>query len=126
MNGLVDYIAARYKSAAEIGIGHFPDVALSLTKKGLRIFATDIYPFAYDGLRVIVDDITKPDTALYKGIDLIYSLRPPMEFLPYMKRLAAILSADVVVKPLSSDYLDGKLIAHRNSRFYVWTNGSYK
>jgi len=116
---LVDFIAESYENAAEIGVGHFPDVALGLQKRGVKVFATDIRPFLYDGVDVIVDDITSPNLSLYEGIDLIYSMRPPPELVPYMARLAKTISADVIMKPLSSEYPEGwKLIRHGNASFF--------
>lgn len=121
IEGLVDYIADRYLSAAEIGIGHFPDVALSLLERGMTVFATDIYPFQYSGLNVVMDDITMPDPSVYNDIELLYAMRPPSELLPYMKRAAGMLSADLIVRPLSSEYMDGNLIKHKCNTFYLWS-----
>lgn len=104
IDGLVNFVAGRYGNAVEIGIGHFPDVAFALKGRGLKVFATDIKPFKYDGLKVIVDDVTDPDMSFYGGIDLIYSMRPPPELIPYMMRLAETVSADLIIKPLSSEY----------------------
>jgi hypothetical protein len=118
--GLVDYIVDRYKYGVEVGIGHFPDLALALVDRGLRIFATDIKPFQYRGLKVIVDDITKPNKPLYSGVELIYALRPPVELVPYMKRLAKEMGACLIVKPLSSEYPGGHLVLQGRSTFFLW------
>jgi uncharacterized protein len=118
--GLVDFITERYDNAAEIGIGHCPDVAIALRNKGLRVFTTDIMPFLYKGVDVLVDDITSPNLSLYEGIDLIYSMRPPPEIVPYIARLAKTISADVIIKPLSSEYPEGwKLMKNGNTTFFV-------
>ena len=123
IEGLVDFIAGRYSKIAEIGIGLFPDVAHALIEKGTKVFATDIVPVYYDGVKVIVDDITDPDISLYNQIDLIYSMRPPPELFPYMKSLADTISADLIVKLLSSDYVEGlRPIRHRESTFFVWNH----
>jgi hypothetical protein len=118
--GLIDYIAGRYTSVVEIGIGHSPKVAVRLLEKGVSMFATDTRPFYYEQLKVIVDDITDPDLFFYRNIDLIYSIKPPPELVPYMKKTAKSVSADLIVKPLASDYLDGQLIRHGNTSFYIW------
>jgi uncharacterized UPF0146 family protein len=118
--GLVDYISGTYQNSAEIGIGHFPDVAFALLKKGVRVFATDVRQFQCDGLSVVMDDITEPDFSLYSSVDLIYSLRPPPELVPYVLRLAEAISADVIVKPLASDYLTGKMIRNGSTTFFLW------
>ena len=121
IEGLVDFISCRYRKAAEIGIGHFSGVAYGLLEKGLRVFATDIVPFHYEGIRVITDDITSPDASLYREVDLIYSMRPPPELVPYMKRLAETSSADLIVKTLSSEYVEGcRLVRNGTTTFFVW------
>lgn len=118
--GLIDYIALQYHCVAEVGVGHFPDVALALAKRGLHVFATDIKPFLHNGLKVIVDDITRPDLSLYAGLDVIYSVRPPPELIPYMDRLARRLSVDLIVKPLDSEYPGGRLTNHKSTTFFLW------
>ncbi|MEW6410290.1 MAG: UPF0146 family protein [Nitrospirota bacterium] len=118
--GLINYIASKYCNTAEIGIGYFPDVAFALLEKGVQVFATDIRPFQYIGLKVVVDDIMNPDISIYTSVDLIYSLRPPPELVPYMVRLARIHPTDLIVKPLTSEYLDGRLICHGNTTFFLW------
>ena len=119
--GLVDYIADRYAAAAEIGVGHFPDVARALTQRGLSVFATDVEPFSHDGLTFLGDDITEPDTALYRHVDVLYAVRPPPELVPYMRRLARRIPADLIVKPLASDHVGGRLIRHQGTVFFLWT-----
>jgi uncharacterized UPF0146 family protein len=116
----VDYMAARYLKAAEIGIGHAPEVALALRERGVEVFATDTRPFAYKGLTVIEDDVTNPRSAEYEGVNLIYSLRPPPELIPYMVRLARYLSSDLIIKPLSSEWAGGRLLRHGHTTFFLW------
>ena len=120
IEGLIDYISEKYKNAAEIGIGHFPNVAYSLLRRGVKVFATDIKPFRYNGLEVIVDNIIDPDFIIYNNVKIIYSIRPPVELVPYMRRLAKELLADLIVKSLASEYLDGQLIRNGNTTFYLW------
>jgi hypothetical protein len=119
---LIDYIARRYACAAEIGVGHFPHVALALAGADVQVFATDIKTFRHKGLKVIVDDITQPDLSLYAGLNLIYSLRPPLELVPYMQRLARAVAADLIVKPLASEYPGGELTRKGNTTFFLWSN----
>jgi uncharacterized protein len=120
IEGLVDFIAVRYNNAVEIGIGHSPDVAFALLKRHVRFFATDIRPFQYTGLNVVVDDITEPELSLYRGMKLIYSMRPPPELIPYMKRLARMVSADLILKPLSDEYIDGcRFMRNGNMTFFM-------
>lgn len=119
--GLVDYISDRYNKTVEIGIGHCPDVAFALLRRGVHVFATDIEEFRYGGLKVIVDDIVEPNPSAYPPSDLIYSLRPPSELVPFMMRLAERLSTDLIIKPLSSEHLDGQLVCHGDTPFFFWS-----
>jgi uncharacterized UPF0146 family protein len=119
--GLVGYVAGRYPSAVEVGIGHFPGVALALLGRGVRVLATDIRPIRHDGLKVLMDDVTAPDRELYEAAALLYSLRPPPELVPYMLRLAVSLHADLIVMPLSSEHPGGRLIRHGNTSFFLWS-----
>ena len=126
IEGIADFIACRYESAVEIGVGHFPDVAFELLRRRVSVFATDIRPFRYTGLNIIVDDVTEPDVSLYRGIKLIYSMRPPPELIPYIRRLASMMSADVIIKPLSDEYIDGyKLMQNENVTFFHMKNNDH-
>lgn len=121
IEGLVDFIAERYLHTVEIGVGYFPDAAFALLGRGIKVFATDLIPFHYRGLKVIVDDITCPNLSFYRGTDLVYSMRPAPELVPYMARLAKTISADLIIKPLSSEYAEGwRLIRNGNTTFFIW------
>jgi uncharacterized UPF0146 family protein len=120
--GLVDFICSRYRYGAEIGVGHFPDIALALAHRGIGIFASDIKLFSHEGLEVVIDDITKPDLYLYCELDFIYSVRPPSELVPYMERLAREVEATLIVKPLASEYLGGQLTRRGNTTFFLWSH----
>jgi uncharacterized UPF0146 family protein len=127
IKGLIDLIAGRYHSAVEIGIGHFPDVAIALLARGVQVFATDIRPFRYPGLNVVIDDITEPDLSLYKGKKLIYAMRPPPELIPYMKRLANLISADLILKPLSDEYSEEwRLMQNGDMTFFISPKNEFK
>lgn len=123
VKGLVNYIAGKYFNTVEIGIGHFPDVAFALMERGVRVFATDVRTFKYNGLKVVADDIMRPDISLYISANLLYSLRPPPELVPYMKRLAKNISADLIIKTLSSDYIEGlRLVNNGDTTFFLMNN----
>jgi uncharacterized UPF0146 family protein len=90
----------------------------------VAVFATDITPFSYKGLRVVIDDITRPDISLFYGVDLIYSMRPPPELIFYIDRLAVYLSVAVIVKPLFSEFIDGrKAVRYGDTTFFEWGYG---
>lgn len=118
--GLVDYVSSRYETVAEIGIGGFPDVALALARRGLCVLATDMRMFSYPGLRCFVDDVTVPEADRYGGVELLYALRPPPELVPYMTSLAKALPADLIVKPLASDHVSGRLTRYGGTTFFLW------
>lgn len=120
--GVVSYIVRnKYSRCAEIGIGRFPDAALALVREGVSVFATDVQPYACPDLVVIRDDVMQPDLALYDKVDLIYSLRPPPELVPYMEQLAEKVSSDLIVKPLASECpLKGQLTGSGNAAFFLW------
>jgi len=117
---LVAYISSRYQTVAEIGIGHFPHIARMLKQNGIHVFATDIRPFHYEGIHVYTDDVTNPSPHLYRGRELLYSYKPPMELIPYIIRLAKHILSDVLIKPLSSEYPDGPLVRYENTAFLKW------
>ncbi|MFQ3574077.1 MAG: UPF0146 family protein [Thermodesulfovibrionales bacterium] len=118
--GFIDFIAQRYNRVVEIGIGRFPFISYSLIERGLELFATDIYPVEFRGIKVVQDDVIRPNVLLYSGIDALFSLRPPPEIVPYMVNLAERISADLLVKPLSSDFLGGEFRCYKNSTFFLW------
>jgi uncharacterized UPF0146 family protein len=120
--GVVSYIVGnKYSRCAEIGIGRIHDVALALVREGVSVFATDIKSFPCKDLVVLHDDVTQPDLALYDKVDLIYSLRPPPELVPYMEQLAEKVSSDLIVKPLASEPPSGgQLTGTGNAAFFLW------
>lgn len=68
----------------------------------------------------MVDDITDPDFSIYKDVEIVYSIRPPVELIPYMQCLANAIYADLIVRPLTSDHIEGRLVKHKNINFYIW------
>ena len=103
----------------EVGIGNYAKVALALQARGLSVLATDIKPQAV-GLPVELDDVTAPRLDLYLSAQAIYSVRPPPELIPAMKRLAEQLAVDLIVKPLASEPVDGFLVNEAGSFFYLF------
>ena len=118
---LVAFISGRYGGAAEVGIGFIADVCLALKQRGVAVFATDIHPVPVDGIDIVYDDVTDPNLSLYQERDVIYSVRPPPELVPYLQRLARTIHSDLVIKPLSSDHLEGPLIGNGRGGFFYWS-----
>ena len=119
MEGLIEYLSRNYEKVVEVGIGSYPKVALALQNRGLQVAATDMLPQPV-GLAVQFDDIRFPQLDLYKGAQAIYAVRPPLELMPPLKRLANKLAIDLVVKPLAGEPVDGLLINQGGSFFYLF------
>jgi uncharacterized UPF0146 family protein len=119
LEGLIEYLSCNYEKVVEVGIGRYPKVALALQTRGLQVAATDIQPDSV-GLPVRFDDIRSPRLDLYEGAQVIYAVRPPLELLPSLKGLAKKLAVDLVVKPLAGEPVDGILINHGGSFFYLF------
>lgn len=108
-NDLSEYIISNYDHApkiVEVGVGSFPEVALKLSEqlKG-DVVMTDIKP-SHEG--VIQDNICLPNLKIYEGASLIYSIRPPEELHQCLVDIAERTGADLIIKPLSTDYIDSK------------------
>jgi uncharacterized UPF0146 family protein len=102
-------LAGKYRRAVEVGIGRNSEVATALAAAGTEMIATDIMPLqTLPGIRMVVDDISRPDYAVYEGADLIYAVRPGIEMVPAMLALARRLNSDLVVYHLGFEiYGDG-------------------
>ncbi|MGB5100796.1 MAG: UPF0146 family protein [Methanothrix sp.] len=124
---LAQFIAGNYKGrVVEVGVGHFPEVALGLQARGLDVVLTDKEERLLGSLRVEKDDIFSPRLELYRGASLIYSIRPPLELQLAMGLLAAKLGADVLVRPLMDEVaqLPGftrRLVNNGEGRFYLFS-----
>jgi len=118
------YIAPRYRRAVEIGVGMNPDAALILRDAGVLALCTDIRQnIRHNDLAVVIDDIFEPDVSLYKGADLLYSIRPGVEMVPSMIRLARQIDSDLIVYHLGheiygdgGEILDCGVVLHRYHR----------
>ena len=118
-----EYIIEHYSQSsgiAEVAVGHFLQVGCDLKKHlEVDIIMTDIKPY-HDW--IILDDIRQPDLKIYKDAGLIYSIRPPEELHPYLEKLSENIGADLIIKPLSSDFINTKeemtLINFKKAIFY--------
>ncbi|MFQ6050876.1 MAG: UPF0146 family protein [Candidatus Hydrothermarchaeota archaeon] len=118
MKGIIDYISENYTKVVEVGLGNYTKIARSLRERGLRVVATDINAVSED-FDVIIDNIIEPDLSIYEGSELIYSIRPPMELVPYIENVAKKVRADMLIRPISGEYCQGELINYKGSYFYL-------
>lgn len=118
------YIAERYNSPVEIGVGKNFTAAECIVSVGTCCRCTDIKSqVPPEGVSFICDDIFSPDTGHYRGADLIYSIRPAEEMVPPMKELARSLDIDLLVYHLGfecygdgGDRIDCGVILHRYNK----------
>ncbi|MCS7121225.1 MAG: UPF0146 family protein [Archaeoglobaceae archaeon] len=122
---LAEYIALRWKKVAEIGIGNYFEVAKKLKEIGIEVLATDVIERKVpNGIKFFVDDVTNPKIEIYRGVELIYSIRPPIELYKPITNLAKRLKVSCIIKPLSGEFpgfLEGKLINYKGLSFYEQT-----
>ncbi|AEG17458.1 UPF0146 family protein [Methanobacterium paludis] len=122
-NDFSDYIIKNYNDSSkivEVGAGSFLEVALNLQRHlKMDITMTDIKP---SHECILQDDIGNPDLKIYKDASLIYSIRPPEELHPLIMKLADDVGADLIIKPLSTDFINTdkkmKLINYKKAIFY--------
>ncbi|HHT18105.1 MAG: UPF0146 family protein [Euryarchaeota archaeon] len=122
-NDFIEYLTKHYSNSpliVEVGVGNFLKVALYLKNHlKVNIVMTDIKP-SHD--QIILDDIRQPDLKIYKDAGLIYALRPPEELHPYLVNLSDSVGADLIIKPLSTDFINTRkkmeLVNYKKAVFY--------
>ena len=120
MIDIVEYISQNYGGKiVEVGVGHFFAISDWLEKMGFEVARTDLKKTRHD---VMVDDICNPDYEIYKGAELIISVRPPMEIQGCILRLGKKIGCDVMIVPLKNEITGGgRLVNYRRVSFYVFT-----
>jgi uncharacterized UPF0146 family protein len=92
------WIASRYRSAAEIGVGNNDAAARAIAAAGKRVICTDIRQAEEcPGVSFAIDDIFSPDETLYDGVEVIYAIRPAVEMVPALIALASRLDCDLII-----------------------------
>jgi len=115
------YIADRYYSVVEVGIGPNFTAAELISQSGSTVRCTDLKnQVPPEGMDFFPDDIYSPDISLYAGADLVYSIRPAEEMVPSLLDLARRLNCDLIVYHLgfegcgdSGEIVDCGVIIHR-------------
>ena len=123
---LAGYIARNYRGkVVEVGVGYYSDVAGLLVAQGLQVILTDREERLVAGLKVEKDDIFSPRLELYRGAEMIYSIRPPLEMQLAMGVVAKEVGADVLIRPLMEEVarLPGfsrRLVIYGHASFYLY------
>jgi uncharacterized UPF0146 family protein len=93
-----EYIAGNYRRAVEVGIGENTTAAEILLAAGVPVIGTDIGGPDLQGIvRIERDDIFCPRIDLYRGTEVIYAIRPPVELVPPLIVLARRINCDLIV-----------------------------
>jgi len=93
-----EYLVTHYTNAVEVGIGKNMAVARILHDAGLSIRCTDVKDVPVpEWLTFRIDDIFLPDITRYKGVDVIYAIRPAIEMIPPLIALARTINCDLLV-----------------------------
>ncbi|MCS7112579.1 MAG: UPF0146 family protein [Nitrososphaerota archaeon] len=110
---IVEAIAKLYSgrgAIVEFGVGFNPWIACNLKKRlpEARVIAVDrdLRALNYTrsvcpDLEVKLDDVTNLKVDDYSGVEIVYSIRPPPELIPYMELLARRVGALLIVRPLT-------------------------
>ncbi|MEA5037844.1 hypothetical protein SDC9_23774 [bioreactor metagenome] len=91
------FIAAKYRSAVEVGFGGKTVAAEIVKAAGIPILCTDVHAYSGCPVPAVVDDCVEPDIPLYAGAEVIYAIRPGTEIIPPLISLAKQVGADLIV-----------------------------
>ena len=120
-NFILNEVDDKEYKIVEVGVGKFLEISEILSsKENVTLIRTDINP---KDSTVIKDDITNPNMKIYENTNLIYSIRPPSELQPYLVKLANNINAQLIIKPLTNEYLNTgkakmKLKKKKKASFY--------
>jgi uncharacterized UPF0146 family protein len=131
----VNYIITKYRGASkivEIGIGRFCAVAAEIKHllPDAEVIVTDSDITAineanrkYPSLKVVKDDVEKPNIELYRNADIIYSIRAPPELWPKIVHLSELINSSLIIRPLPTETpvtIRGfRLVNFGRTRFYL-------
>ena len=116
-----EYIAKNYNNTVEVGIGKNTEAIRILLDAGSRVRCTDVREVTLpEWLCFTIDDVFSPDISLYKGADVIYSIRPAIEMIPPLLALARTIKCDLIVYHLGfesygngGEIIDCGVLLHR-------------
>ena len=88
----------------EVGVGRRPGVAADLAARGVDVTATDICERPTpEGVRLVRDDVTDPDLAVYRGVDAVYARHCPPELQRPARDVARAVGARFLFTTLGGD-----------------------
>ena len=90
----------------EIGAGKFQTISKNLSEnENIDIVMTDIDPANEN---IIKDDVFNPNIDIYKGTDILFSIRPPAELQEAIMKIRDDVNATLIIKPLFNEDLNMK------------------
>ena len=113
----------RKTKIVEIGAGKFQTISKNLSEnENIDIIMTDIDP-ANDN--IIKDDVFNPNIDIYKGTDILFSIRPPAELQEAIMKIRDDVNATLIIKPLFNEDLNMKtrkmkLKNYNRASFYIY------
>ena len=109
----------------EIGAGKFQTISKNLSEnENIDILMTDIDPANES---IIKDDVFNPNMNIYKGADILFSIRPPAELQEAIMKIRDDVNATLIIKPLFNEDLNMKtkkmkLKNYNRASFYIYEN----
>ena len=107
----------------EIGAGKFQTISKNLSEnENIDIIMTDIDPANEN---IIRDDVFNPNMDIYKGTDILFSIRPPAELQEAIMKIRDDVNATLIIKPLFNEDLNMKtkkmkLKNYNRASFYIY------
>ena len=107
----------------EIGAGKFQTISKNLSEnENIDIVMTDIDPANEN---IIKDDVFNPNMNIYKGADILFSIRPPAELQEAIMKIRDEVNATLIIKPLFNEDLNMKtkkmkLKNYNRASFYIY------
>ncbi len=107
---LSEFIKRNYsQKIVEVACGKHSYIALILSQS-LQVVATDVRDCKDIDERIrplyAKDDIESPDLKLYQNAQLLYSIRPPIEIQHSILKMARVVHADILIKPLGCEVIE--------------------
>jgi len=110
-------------SVVEVGVGNRSGIAAELARRGVDVTATDLRERPVpDGVAFVVDDVTDPDTAVYRGADIVFARNCPPELHRPLRDVArrvgaacwfTTLGGDPPAVPVEAEQLPGGVTLYR-------------